>query len=276
MNFGMILFSGLSPLSWWLLVLLIAFVVYSLILKTGISQRLYFAAALITLFIIVGSSFESWGDWGLHTPSMVLHILAIIVLPIFLWQSAPADFGFRFFTNSPVAIISAWILAAVAMWSSHFISASQIAAETGVTLCGITTSPDSWAMVIPSGLLTVVLIFAGVIFAQPVFHPNSKYRMHAMQAALYLFLSCTSCVVLGMWVTFTATGSSFADPGVEVHIFGYSWLVSHLADQQLAGLMMWVPACLIHTVAILDRLYDYFSGADQVAVQSIKVAPHAI
>jgi cytochrome c oxidase assembly factor CtaG len=87
--------------------------------------------------------------------------------------------------------------------------------------------------------------------------------MPALAGVLYLFAACVACTVLGIVVTFSPVEvcSAYMHPvdalGV-VPLLRDGWGMSCKADQELGGLLMWVPACLVYAGAILATLGRYY------------------
>jgi cytochrome c oxidase assembly factor CtaG len=82
-------------------------------------------------------------------------------------------------------------------------------------------------------------------------------------AAAYLFAGCVGCSLLGIYVTFSpvAVCPLYGAPGgsgeLAILIRG-QWGLTHRLDQQLGGLLMWVPACAIYLAAILATLTSWY------------------
>jgi len=110
--------------------------------------------------------------------------------------------------------------------------------------------PISWllgvgAMLFPAAMhhpvphifenLTIVVM--GVMFWWPIIGPR-EHRLSALGAVAYLFSACLSCTLFGAYLTFSYGASS---------------------DQQLAGLLMWVPGCFVYLSAILITVKRWYS-----------------
>jgi putative membrane protein len=93
----------------------------------------------------------------------------------------------------------------------------------------------------------VTLLGSGVLFWLVVAEPGVSVRLGSMAAASYLFAAAMQCGALGALLTLSTTpwypqaAMAASDP---------------LVDQQLAGVLMWVPATLVYlgaTLAVLAR-----------------------
>jgi putative membrane protein len=100
----------------------------------------------------------------------------------------------------------------------------------------------------------VTLLGVGVLFWLVVAEPGMQARLGSVPAAGYLFASAVQCGVLGALLTLSGTlwypevASAASDP---------------LVDQQLAGVLMWLPASLVYLVATLVVLARPLSVAER-------------
>jgi len=111
-----------------------------------------------------------------------------------------------------------------------------------------------------------------MIFIWPVYAPVPWRRLEPLQSALYLFIACTGCTILGILITF-APASLYTGllPGNDPEVWELirnSWGVSPEADQQAGGLIMWVPACIIYITNIMLILSGYFRLPDEEEITS--------
>jgi len=108
---------------------------------------------------------------------------------------------------------------------------------------------------------TVSIIVSGMIFSYPVVARHRK--IHTMAGVLYLFSACTFCSLLGLMITFAPAGVYYhylaADDVYHLNaVIMNDWQISHVADQQAAGLIMWVPCCMIYVSGALYLLKQWF------------------
>jgi putative membrane protein len=90
------------------------------------------------------------------------------------------------------------------------------------------------------------LAFFGVscLFWRVLLDPLSRLRLNPALGVLYLFTSSLQATVLGIFMAIA--------PTVWYPWYGErteAWGLSAIEDQQLAGFIMWMPACLIYAVA---------------------------
>jgi putative membrane protein len=110
------------------------------------------------------------------------------------------------------------------------------------------------------------LLILGAFFIWPVFTPVKWKRLNPLQSSLYLFTACVGCTVLGIFITFAPedlyttylNGSNIA----ILDLIRNGWGISPDIDQQMGGLIMWVPACIVYLTYILISLSRWFSSSD--------------
>ena len=79
----------------------------------------------------------------------------------------------------------------------------------------------------------------------------------------YLFSACFACTLLGIYITFTplAVCPVFANPVDRLGIMNqlYNVGMTPRVDQNLGGLLMWVPPCSLYVVAIISLLCRWYA-----------------
>ena len=208
-------------------------------------------AAAALLGLAVASPLAGLRALGLHAAVMVSQLLLVLVVPLFLLPLLPPRWVPDL--RSRGGTLLAWGAGAAAMWAGHFLGAARLSAELAEPICGVTAAPGGWAAALPPAALSAVLLLGGLCFAVPVFHPDPARRLPPPRGVGYLFLACVSCTLLGLLVTFTASG---APPAAILPLhapFGAPPLPSRRTDQELAGMLMWVPGCLLY-VTLSARL----------------------
>ena len=84
---------------------------------------------------------------------------------------------------------------------------------------------------------------------------------------LYLFSACVGCTILGIILTFAPLGVCpvFMHPADRLGILPLlqdGWGLSPARDQQLGGLLMWVPPCFVYLCGIFGLLARWYTGPD--------------
>lgn len=248
-----------------LMLSMIFIALYLLFLKTKTSQKIYFILLIVVLYISFGSPIALLRNYGLHSITMLQHIVLLMISPILLLKSLPSyrisnsgKLKLSIFNQSQKYYLLFWVLSAMMMWGGHFLSAAILSAETGTVICGISAARDSWITAIPESLIIALLFISGILFSLPVFNPNKKARLKPLKSVIYLFTACISCSLLGLYVAFSASTDA-----LSTSISAFTTLRSPLplslrTDQELAGMLMWVPGCILYVLASVSILLNWY------------------
>ncbi len=257
----------------WLIGLVGLGVIYSFLWKTRPWQKGLFYFALGLLYIVFGSPVSHLTELGLHSVTMFQHMLVLMVVPILLLKSLPPEIfaksgpdWVKTIGRSPYLIPLTWSVGALAMWSGHFLTAGILSSKMGVAICGVAVAQGSWISAIPINLILFVQLFAGLFFALPVFYPNASKRLAPLKSVVYLFTACVSCAILGLYIAFTASSAAVVEAVPLFSIFQNPFPVTLQTDQEIAGLLMWVPGCIIYVVSSMNILLNWYED-DSTKVQ---------
>jgi putative membrane protein len=123
--------------------------------------------------------------------------------------------------------IAAWVIAAVTLWVWHVPSLYQAALHSEVV----------------HGLEHVSFVLTTVLFWQVLIRPAGLRQAAYGAGVLYLFTSALQAGALGALLTFAG------QPWYPEYVASAAaWGLTPLADQQLAGLIMWLPGGVLYTV----------------------------
>ena len=223
-------------------------------------HAMLFALGAAALWIALLTPLDTLGS-ELFSVHMMQHEALMLVaapllvlgrpLPVFLWAFPPrarqliaCGIRRRAFVQCWSAVtrpITAWTLHAAALWLWHAPSLFDAAlANSGVH--------DVQHL---SFLLTALLFWSAVL----------RPREAAGGAVLYLFTTTVHTSVLGALLTFASRPLYEAYMTTAPH-----WNLTALEDQQLGGLIMWVPGSLVYVSLALALLARWLStpGSDLV------------
>lgn len=124
---------------------------------------------------------------------------------------------------------TAWLLQAVVLWGWHMPRLYDAALESETV----------------HAAQHISFLGAALLFWWALLHGRRSHPRRAV-AVLYLFTTAVHSTFLGMLLTF-ANNPWYAD----YRTISPAWGITPLEDQQLAGLIMWIPACLSYLIAAL-------------------------
>jgi putative membrane protein len=207
-----------------------------------------FLGGLATVFAALVSPLDPLSG-QLASAHMVQHLLLMMVAaPLFVmgapsqvltrglsphWQRAAASWRrnlrcgwFRVLWQPPFA----WTVYAAVMWLWHL--------------------PSLYEAALPHPIVHdaqhLSFFGAACLFWRPLLDPIRRQRLHPVPAVFYLFTTSLQASALGIFLALSPQPWYSAFRGTTA-----VWGFTPLEDQQLAGLIMWMPACLVYALAAM-------------------------
>jgi putative membrane protein len=211
------------------------------------------AAAVTIVLLALVSPIDALAAGYLFSAHMLQHLLLVLVVPPLVYFALPPA---RAPLAGPLAEVLrrpvlTWGAGIGAMWIWH-----------AQTLCNAASmSPYV------RDLQTLSLLVMGGMFYWPVLAPHEDNRLDPLRGAAYLFSACVGCTLLGVLITFwpVEVCPAFlhpADPGGMLALIRGGWGLSAAQDQQIGGLLMWVPACMVYGSGILGLMARWYRGEE--------------
>lgn len=224
------------------------------------SRRRAFGAALVTLALALLSPLDAASS-SLASAHMVQHVLLVLVAaPLLAWSSPGATLrrglppgarrtvrrvaslpGVAAAAASPSA---AWLTHVVALWFWHAAAPYDAAVVDGAL----------------HAVEHATFVLSAVWFWSTVVGPAHGERRNPAVGLVLVFAMALQSVFLSALLTFAPT----AWYGVYAHTTA-AWGLTPLADQQLAGVIMWVPAGAVHLGVGLLLLQRWIAPVDDAA-----------
>ena len=122
-------------------------------------------------------------------------------------------------------------------------------------------------------LQTFSLLALGGAFWWQILAPRDSQRLAPLTAVLYLASSCVACSALGIIFTFSPVTvcSIYAHAADRLGMLATirdGWGITPEKDQQLGGLLMWVPMCLVYLGAVFAQLARWFGEPAPVSFRT--------
>ncbi len=221
-------------------------------------SALYICGVVILVLALV-SPLDYLGRTYLFSAHMIQHILLLLVVPLLLLLGIPKAVAERALKIEPIGSIMrvlghpviAWFFGVGAMWVWHLPS-----------LHNTVIANDSLYIA-----QQISFVFIGMIFWWPVFAPVESRRLSPLVSTLYLSSACLGCTILGMLITFAGAGlyAAYLNPvdsiGILPLLRGELCLTPGV-DQQIGGLTMWVPGCLIYLSASMVTIARWYGAPE--------------
>jgi putative membrane protein len=211
-------------------------------------RPLYFVAAIVVFLLALASPLSTLANGYVFSAHMVQHILLVLIVPALLLLSLPRSFSLGSAFANVTHPFLGWAAGVGAMWLWHAPSLCNAAATSAAV----------------STIQTTSLLVMGSFFWWQVIAPREEQRLSPPAAIVYLFTACTACSVLGIILTFAPVSICpvYQHPvdrlGILSTIRG-DWGLTSDRDQQIGGLLMWVPMCAIYAAAILVQMARWHS-----------------
>ena len=219
----------------------------------------WFAAALGVLLLTLVSPLNTLADGYLFSAHMAQHILLLLVVPALLLLSLPRALSLAVGPRVLAHPLTGWLAGVGAMWFWH-----------APALCNAAVASR------PAHALQIVSLLAlGSVFWRQILAPREEERLSPPGAVLYLFSACVTCSVLGIIITFSPVTVCSIYTMQPIDRLGLAetirtnWGFSPERDQQIGGLLMWVPMCLIYLSAIFAQMARWFARSPSPAAEKL-------
>jgi len=222
-------------------------------------QSVFFFAGVLALFLATASPIDTIGESYLFSAHMLQHFALTMIVPPLLLLGVPSELAERALAAPPVARIERVLRKAPVAWSIGIgaILAWHIPVFFDAGL-------ENEAIHIAQHLC---LLVTATIFWWPVLAPLERRRMHPVLAIPYLSTACMACTAIGVTIVFAPAGLySFylnpPDPYGALSLIRNGWGMSVATDQVTAGLIMWVPCCLVFIIVMLIGLGRWYASPE--------------
>lgn len=220
-------------------------------------QTISFLSGMLIMFLALVSPLDELGDAYLFSAHMVQHLcLTIIGPPLLLlgtpeWLVKPALQNKVIFNVAKVLTFPAvaFVLYNVDFWLWH-----------APPLYNATLENQNIHI-----LEHLTFIIFGLLYWLPIFSPSKDLpRLPIGGQIFYLFLSGMPSVLLGAGLTFTPPlyAPYIAAPRI--------WGISAATDQQLGGLIMWVPVSIFYII-IMSALFIRWMQQQEAKQQALEL-----
>ena len=216
----------------------------------GVNRRIAYLLGGLGIFIVnLSSPLNVLASGYLFSAHMLQHIFLLLIVPALLLMSLPRNLSLVPRSSLIANPVIGWISGVGAMWLWH-----------ARPLCNAAVSSQ-----LVNAVQVCSLLLLGAIFWRPVLAPRQDERMSPPGAVIYLFSACAACSLLGILITFSPVSVCpiYAQPQADslgvLKLVQSTWGITPDKDQQIGGLLMWVPMCFVYLVAIIAQLARWFT-----------------
>ena len=138
-----------------------------------------------------------------------------------------------------------------ALWRVRWRPPAPLAWLIGIAVVIGTSIPPAYQLARASAMadwiIRAALVLSGLVFWTPVVGRVRTTRLSPGAALVYAITACFSTTLTGIYIAFSATTT----------------------DQQVAGLVMWVPCCIIYLTVSLAIVVRAMHGAGAMASHEV-------
>lgn len=121
----------------------------------------------------------------------------------------------------------------------------------------------------------ISLLLMGAAFWWPIIGAWRSQWLSPLAGVIYLFSACIGCTVLGIILTFAPISVCpvFLHPHDALGLLPMireTWGLTPIKDQQLGGLLMWVPPCFVYVCGICGLLVRWYANPDFELVEALE------
>jgi len=234
----------------------------------------WFLSGMVVLALALLSPLDVLGDRYLFSAHMLQHMLLVLVVPPLLILGLPASWVRLLLGHPGLRRVERVLRHPLVAWT------------VGMGIVVLWHWPSLYNVALADERVHVVqhlsFLAASVIFWWPVCAPLAESRIPPLGAVVYLLAAALVSSGLGIVLTVTPPGLypaylHPADPIGILPMLRTTWGLSPEADQQLGGLLMWVPGGLVYLTAILATLGWWWrdgertqAGADRTPARGIR------
>ena len=239
-------------------------------------RALVFLAGLLVLLLSLVSPLALLAEVYLFSAHMLQHMLLVLVVPPLLLLGLPPPAARSALARTPLGRTERLLAHPAPAWGLF---------NAGLWLWHLPALYDA-ALRQPGLHVVEHLIFlaTATLFWWPVIAPAAglveRPRLAPWAALLYLGAALVAGTVLGILLTFAPPDlyPSYRQPDDRlglVPLLRDGWGLGPAADQQLGGLLMWIPGGLIYSLAMLVIFAHWFSQPDDLEDEPVPSRPAA-
>jgi putative membrane protein len=231
--------------------------------RASVIRKVSFLSGVLLLFLDLVSPLDRLGDEYLLSAHVVQHFLLALVIPGLLLLGIPRYLAEAALRRRAIARVEKVLAIPTLAW---FLGVGTMLVWHIPVLFNAALANDALHI-----FQHLSFLVTGAIFWWPIWSPLEERRLRMLGATAYLFTACTACSILGAALTFMPVGAypaylAPANPDNIQRLIRTEWELDPKNDQQLGGMLMWVPGCLVYLMAILTSFARWYSASEQVEV----------
>jgi len=234
---------------------------YAIEHRTDLGRACWFIAGTVAMLLSLVSPLDILSDQYLFSAHMLQHLILVLIVPPLLLLGLSERFVQEVLRVPMLARIErtlgnpaiAWTIAMGTLWIWHLPALYNAAlADEDVHI-----------------FEHLCFLVSATIYWWPILAPIEEARLAPMPAVVYLATGAVANSLLAILLTFAQPGlyPVYLNPNDSLGILPTirdSWGLTPSADQQLGGLLMWIPGGMVFLGAIVRVIGRWYSAADHI------------
>lgn len=230
---------------------------------------IFIAGDLILLLALV-SPLDTLSDNYLFSAHMVQHLFLILIVPPLFLLGVPREIFDRALEVGWVRKLERRLRQPVLAWT------------IGTAVLVFWHIPRFYDLTIANEGIHVLehlsFLVAFTIFWWPVLAPREESRLKPLASVIYLFAGMAANSILGIVITFAPAGFYTAylhpsDPYGWLATIRNQWGLTPRLDQEIGGILMWVPGGIVYLIAILSVLGAWYKRPQTEEAPALRPGP---
>lgn len=232
---------------------------YAIAHRGDFARAGWFVAGVVAMFLALVSPIDVLSDSYLFSAHMLQHLILVLIVPPLLILGISPRFA--------RAVLRIPLLARI----ERLLGNALVAWTIGMTMLWIWHLPALYnATLADEGIHIfehLCFLVSATVYWWPILAPVDEARLSAMPAIIYLVTGAVANSVLAILLTFARVGlyPAYLNPEDSLKILPLvrdSWGLTPALDQQLGGLMMWIPGGMVFLAAVIWVMARWYTAPE--------------
>ncbi len=241
--------------------------VYAIANRRDLSRIGWFAAGVAAMFLVLVSPLDTLADGYLFSAHMLQHLVLVLIAPPLMILGISPRFAGTVLDVPGLARtervlrngIVAWLIGMATLWVWH-----------APYLYNATLADEDIHI-----LEHLCFLVSATVFWWPILAPLERSRLAPMPAVIYLATAAVANSVLAILLTFARPGlyPAYVNPADPLNLLAMirgTWGLTPALDQELGGLLMWIPGGMVFLGAVVWVIARWYGSAED---NGLRVAP---
>jgi putative membrane protein len=222
-------------------------------------QLTAYVSGVVLLLLALVSPLDALSDHYLFSAHMVQHLFLMLIVPPLMLLGLPREFFERLLRIDWMRRLELRLRKPALAWGM---------ASADLIFWHI---PHFYDLTIQNDTVHIIehlsFLVLYTIFWWPALSPLKESRLSPMASVVYLFAGMAVNAILGIVITFAPAGfySAYlhpADPFGWLSTIRNQWGITPHLDQEIGGIIMWVPGSFVYVIANMSILGVWFSHGE--------------